>query len=791
MAGTTCFHCGDTVVEHFYNADKSKSFCCNGCLTVFDLLNSSHLGNYYSIENSPGLRIDQIRNDERFAILDDQAFAQQFIQFQDDHITKVTFHLPQIHCSSCIWLLENLSRLNPGVVNSLVSFTKRTADITFENNIISLRQVVELLASIGYVPDLKRKEEAHSRSNKKLIFQIGIAGFCFGNIMLLSFPEYLGLDESAAEFQRFFSWISMLLAFPVMFYSGLDYLKSAVAGLRQRFINMDVPIALGMLTLFGRSGYEVLSGTGVGYFDSLAGLVFFLLIGKWFQQKTYSALSFERDYKSYFPIAVQRIQGGEKELVRIEELSENDVVQLRNNELIPADGILKADRVLVDYSFVTGESDAVSRGKGDVLYAGGRIIGAMVSMKLTRKVDNSYLTKLWNQDVFQKERPVEDLNSVSNKVSKYFTVIVLLITLFTAVYWQLIDPSVTFNAVTAVLIVACPCALALSVPFTYGNLTRFFGRVGFYLKNAQIIETMAKVDTVVMDKTGTITYKDTKHVVFVGADLASDDKELIHACCSNSVHPLSVSIKRHLVSFGGAKSSQFEELSGKGLTGEVDGKKLRLGSQEFIGCDVVSTEGKSQVHVEINGEYKGYFSFEQRYREGMDELINTLSNQYKLHLLSGDVRSQAETVKAQFTFEEAHFEQSPQDKLSYIAKLQDEGKVVLMLGDGLNDAGALKQSDVGISVSDDVSQFTPACSAILNATKLKQMARFLSLANASRKIVVLSFTLSFMYNIVGLAFAVSGQLSPVFAAILMPLSSISVVALTTLAVRSVTSKMES
>ncbi len=791
MSKSICYHCGDECVEEHLNKDASKSFCCVGCLTVFELLSDNHLGTYYSLEQSPGMRIDQLRNEQRFAILDDAHFAQQFIQFEDDKLVKVSFHLPQIHCSSCIWLLENLNRLHPGVLHSLVSFTKRTADITFEKEQVSLREVVELLAAIGYAPDLKRKEEAHAKVNKKLIYQIGVAGFCFGNIMLLAFPEYLGLEGDADSFQQFFSLISFGMSLPVLLYSGWDYLESAVKGIRQRFINMDVPIALGILTLFGRSTYEVFSQTGTGYFDSLAGLIFFLLIGKWFQKKTYEALSFERDYKSYFPIAVQRLHEGNEVLTKIEELQEGDVVLLRNNELIPADGALMSKDVLIDYSFVTGESDAVHRSKADILYAGGRVVGAMVQMRLTKKVDNSYLTKLWNQDVFKEKAPIQDLNSVSNKVSKYFTLIVLLITIATAVFWQMTDPSLTFNAVTAVLIVACPCALALSIPFTYGNLTRFFGRVGFYLKNADVIETMSKIDTVVLDKTGTLTYKDTKHVRYVGEPLSPFELDAIKALTGNSVHPLSVSIKSHLQAKGQLTCDHFEEHSGKGIEGQVEGKLFKLGSALFVGAKGEGAEGKSQVYVLIDGIQKGYFAFDQRYREGMSDFIQQLTERYEVHLLSGDVKAQEASVKAQFGFHASLFEQSPQDKLNYIRVLQEQGKTVAMLGDGLNDAGALKQSDVGIAVSDDVSQFTPACSAILNASHLKQMNWFFALSRKSRHIVVSSFTLSFLYNIVGLTFAVSGQLSPIFAAILMPLSSISVVVFTTLAVRKISAQSKS
>ncbi len=284
-----------------------------------------------------------------------------------------------------------------------VHFLKKEVNITFCHSSLSLRSLVELLQSVGYTPDISLATSAKPKPNKRnnLILKIAIAGFCFGNVMLLSLPDYLDADFSLSPtYRTFFSYLTLLLSLPVFFYSASSYFSGAIKGLRHRLLTLDVPIVLGLLTLFGRSSYEVFTQTGTGYFDSLTGLVFFLLIGKWYQNKTYQALSYDRDYASYFPIAVTRLVNQQEVTTPLKDIQVGDQLLIRHQELIPADAILLRGEARIDYSFVTGESEPVEKVSGDYLYAGGKQQGGPLTIELRKPVANSYLTDLWNQDVF-------------------------------------------------------------------------------------------------------------------------------------------------------------------------------------------------------------------------------------------------------------------------------------------------------------------------------------------------------------------------------------------------------
>ncbi len=776
-----CIHCGNSCGKIPVIFD-GKPFCCSGCFTVYQILNTNKLKQYYQIEQMPGIRIEDEKQpaSETYAFLDLDKFKSQILTFSEGGISKVSFFIPTIHCASCIWLLENLHQLHSGIIQSFVNFPKKEINITFNETEISLRQLVELLVSIHYIPEINQhsiEKPTGDKAEKRLFIKIGIAAFSFMNAMIYHFPQYLpGHQFLDADMKRLFGWLSVALAIPVLLFSANDYFLTAWKSLKKKMISIDLPIALGLITLFTQSLIEILSGRGIGYIDSLTGLVFFMLIGRWYQGKTYQALSFERDYKTYFPLAVTKITGEGTKTIALEDLRPEDHILVRNQEIIPADSVLLSETANIDYSFVTGESMPVAKKAGDFVFAGGRQIGNAIELTIEKEVEQSYLTQLWNQT----ENPFaanNKLNTIINRVSQYFTIAVVLIALCAGGFWYFNKPDIAVFAFTSVLIIACPCALALTVPFTFGSTMRQFGRRGFYLKNTAVIEHLQRVNTVVFDKTGTITNARQSEVQFMGNDLSPKQKLMIKSLAFHSSHPLSKTLCNSIEGDQLLDVTDFQEIPSMGLSGKINDIRINLGSKYFVTGSKTDEENmKTEVWVFINDSVAGYFQFENEYRRGLKELIGKLEKNYELHLLTGDNEAEKPNLISYFgNSRSLHFNQSPTDKLEYVRNLQKQGKNVLMIGDGLNDAGALNESNVGIVIADNVFNFSPACDAILDSKRFANLNKYIDFTRQSMKIVYAGFGISFLYNLIGLSFAVQGNLSPIVAAILMPASSVSVV----------------
>jgi Cu+-exporting ATPase len=782
MSKDICFHCGDTCTTTKIIHDD-KLFCCNGCKTVFEIFSENDLTCYYDLEQNPGATPIDING--KYDYLDKAEIVEKLIDFQEDSTEIVTLYIPHIHCSSCIWILENLHQLNQHVLSSQVDFPKKKVTITYKTEEFSLKLLVEMMSRIGYEPyiSLENYDQTQKDLDRSLIYKIGVAGFAFGNVMFLSFPEYFEVSEYWLEqYKPVFRWLMFFFSLPVVFYAGRDYFKSAIKGLRSKILNIDIPIALGITVLFIRSTIDIVFNLGSGFFDSLTGLVFFLLLGKIVQQKTYKFMSFERDYKSYFPIAVTKITSeGKEENTQVYEIERGDRLLIRNHELLPVDGILMSASAEIDYSFVTGEAKLVKKVSGEKVFAGGKQRGSAIEIVADKSVEQSYLTQLWSNDVFQKDYNPK-FQSLIDKISKKFTIAVLTIAFSGLVFWLFYDAGLALNVFTAVLIIACPCAIALATPFAMGNLLRIFGKNGFYLKNTNVLEQLADLDVFVFDKTGTLTTNQKSEISYSGLSLSEDDKMVLKNSFRNSNHPLS----RELYSFLSTQNIQdaesFEEHLGEGIVSSYNDHTYKLGSAKFVANHVDEATLSTAVHISKDETYLGKFEFDTIYRKGVEPLFQSLDEHYKLIILSGDNEGEKPVLTKMLPkTTQMFFNQKPDSKMRLIEKIQTEHKKVAMIGDGLNDAGALKQADIGIAISENVNVFSPACDAIMDASQLYNLDKYVNISKKGIKIIKLSFVFSFLYNMIGLYFALTGQLRPVIAAILMPLSSISIVIFTTLA----------
>ncbi len=783
-----CFHCGDACKNHKLDIG-TKSFCCNGCRSVYLLLNEHTLEEYYCLNKNPGTAIKDIAP-EKFRFLDDKNIAGKILSFNNSTRASATLYLPQIHCSSCLWLLENLNRINPHILSSQINFPAKELSISFEIQQLSLRGLVELLTSLGYEPHLnfeEPKKERQVSAPGKTAYKIGITGFCFANIMLISFPEYLGLQSAQdARLITFFRYTNLLLALPVFFYGAQEFFRNAWFSIKQRHINIDAPIALAIAVTFTRSVYEILSNIGAGYLDSMSGIVFFMLLGRAIQNRTYSTLSFNRDYKSYFPIAVTITRQGKELVIPVHEVSTQDIMTLRHQEIIPADCILSRGKALIDYSFITGESTPEHPLAGDLIYTGGRVAGSSIEVIVIKDFNQSSFTKLWHHEAFRQRKSGNE--AITNLISRYFSLTVLLIASGAFAFWQVKDPGLAWNALTAVLIVACPCSLLLTTTFTNGYLMAQFAAKGLFLKDAGTIENMARISHIAFDKTGTLTEARQRSVRIVKMSLSPIEKELMLAVISQSVHPLSRAIAHHYGYKAKIVKGEIQEIPGKGLDAWIAHTHIKIGSKYFVsGVDEENDTPFSEVLVSVNEVVKAHFSFDNQIKPGVAELLGTLSKDYGLSMVSGDNESSKGQLQSLFPpGAQLAYRQSPLEKLKHVQALQANGEAVMMIGDGLNDAGALQQSEVGVAVVAHSFSFSPACEAIIEAGKLSLLPGFLRQAQKAQRLIITGFIYSLLFNLVGISFAVTAHMSPLVAAILMPSSSLGIILIAYMGIKMIT-----
>lgn len=763
-----CAHCGLPAFEHIKQGNLY--FCCQGCKTAFSFL-----------QDTENCQIPLGKNEVpegKFAYLDQADVFQKWVIGRRGDAVRMRLQLPSIHCASCVQVLERLYLKKPGVLASQVNFLTKELDISFRPEVLKFSELVVYLSALGYTPSLVDPGQ-NGQQNKAisesmlLTLKMAVAGFCAGNIMLLSFPEYLGLED--ASYQHFFGWLNLALALPAVFFSGWLYFKSVYNALVYKILNIDVPIGVGMIATLVLSLYEIITQTGSGYFDSLTGLIFFLLIGRWVQDRTYRFLSFERDFRSYFPLSITKLDGDAEMQILSSDIKPGDLLHIHFGEIIPCDGLIISGIGLIDYSFVSGESTPIRLKAGERVLAGGKQMSGQLLMRSEQEMSRSQLTHLWNNPIFLKEgKP--PLRSFTDSVAYWFTPIILVFAVVVALVWLWFDPSRSLHAFLAVLIIACPCTLSLSYPIALGNTMRLWGKEGLFLKNAEVVERLSQIKTLVFDKTGTLTQRLGVEIHYFGKPLSQEEKLAVLSVLGGSKHPLSQSIYGY---FGHPKLVpvfDFAETEGLGVKGKIADREVKAGAAHWVQCPEEKTEG-SHVYVAIDGQFVGYFQVKSAPQPFVEGMLQRLKRHFHLHLLSGD-RAEGQsfwTLLFKRLGGSSRFEMRPDDKLDVIRDLQQNGAHVAMIGDGLNDAGALRMADTGIAMASHAHQFTPGSDAILLSEKLPQLPDFMAQARWTMKVVRFSFLLSVMYNFIGLTFAVRGELQPMVAAILMPLNSLTMV----------------
>lgn len=785
-AAKVCAHCGAAGAPLFI---AGRNFCCDGCGRVYGILREQNLLGFYDFSGAkPASLRDAPAPD--FGYADGEWFRRTFATPVGEARYTMRLKLPAIHCAACVWLLEKLPEMLPGVTGARINYLRKELTVTAENSLPTSR-LVQFVADLGYTPDFKPesgRSRALTRYDKSLLKRMAVAAFGFGNAMLFSFPEYFS-DRLEGRFQLTFMALNIALATFILFYSAGEFFANAFRALRRRKIILDLPIAVGITAMFARSIAEILAGTSSGYFDTFAGLIFFLLIGRYVQSRSYTYLAFERDNLLFLPLAVRRREGDIEKVVAVQSLAVGDTIRLLSGEIAPTRCRVLSAAGAADYSFITGEALPVQLKAGDNFETGGKVVGQSVELEITEPVDQARINRIW-EGATKSEANVSfgEESSFADRMLPYFTFIVIAAAAAGLIYWLPKDTAKAWNAFSAVLVITCPCALAMAKPFSFYTTQSVLGRAGLYLKSAASVEKFFQIGRILFDKTGTITSGNAYDVVFSGI-LAESERIALKALTRESAHPLSKAVCSSLGDEALTGISGFSEIPGQGITGTVAGARYRLGSAAFLkeGQVVVPEAGTgtpaSLVHAAIDKRYLGAFAVSNALRPGLPGVVAELSPRYQLALLSGDTdREQARFEKIFPGGTPFYFSASPERK-SEIVRGFNADAATMMIGDGLNDAAALGAASIGIALSEEQANFSPASDAILKASSFGRLPRLIQQARQAKKTAVIAYLISFGYNIFGVSVALTGGLTPLFCAILMPISSLSVIGFTFMTAR--------
>lgn len=736
-APSNCSYCQQPIAKK-PPFSKNALYCCAGCETADELTSGKSLA---------GPDRKTIIRYQHLSI----ASEKEGIKTYDKQWSTWELILPHIHCSSCLILLEKIPQWLEGVHEIRVSYSAKRIEVSFDKSTINPALLAAWLDHLGYPPRLVRK---HKSRDTKDIWHIGLAGFAFGNAMMGAFPEYFGLNSAAQQnLLLFFRYSTGFFATLSLAVAGNIYLKSAFTAVKKQVWSLDIPIAIGMLALWFWSSFLLFSGTNGGYFDSLAGLVFFLRLGRFFQKQTYSAFSFESNVNDFLPLSI--FSCDQNAFVRLNDLNLGECIELPKEGVLPVD-VKVEGKVLVDYSFITGESDPIVHQTGDIALMGGRVLNALKG-KVYKLAPARDLEKIWQSGTVE-------TGWVSTKVTAAFTMAVITLSILATVAWWFIDPTRAVEIGVSILIIACPCALSLAAPFAYGTARTLMSKMGLFLKSGEGVARLGDLKTVAWDKTGTLTHKEQKITIQWHGE---QEPLLLKSIVARSIHPIAQGVSSYLEPSPTVECFQWQEHLGQGISAVDDkGRTIRLGSGRWLELD------GSATYMTIDGKLSATINIQAGYRETMEEVLQGLAKlSLNVLLISGDHPKILPKRWLIFFKNKLFFNQQPEQKAAIVRQHDD----VLFIGDGLNDIQALQASKIGLSLVEEDLGYFPKSDGLLLSISLTKLPAFIAYAKNMRRVVKLAYGGSLAYNLIGIVLAVLGWMSPVVAAVLMPLSSISVV----------------
>ena len=790
MSIIKCTHCQlefDESVMITEDNNPNVYFCCNGCQGVYHILKDDGLDDFYEkMGNSKIAPPLQVESDS--SGFDMESFKQRYIKTTADGFSSIDLVIEGIHCAACIWLNEKVLANTEGIVDATINFTNNKAKIVWDEETIALSKVIDTIRSIGYnaYPYDRTAEDIKATKNKKDYFmRMAIAVFASMNIMMIDVAKYAGFFSGMKDETLHLVHIAeFIFSTPVLFYSGWIFFKGAYYGLKNRIVNMDLLVSAGATLTYIYSLYVLFGGKGHSYFDSVAMIITFVLVGKYLEViGKKNAVDTMDKIRSQVPHEATIVEEGIKKIVPLDAIKVGDIIEVKRGEKATVDGMLIGSTATFDESSLSGESLPVEKKEGATIYSGTINSGKVIRYTATKNYANSTLSNIVNllEDALASKPEIED---TTNELSKYFSITILLLSLVTfgAWYWLDNDFEEALIVAISVIVIACPCALALATPIASLIGISWAAEKGLLFKEAKFIETFSKADTVVLDKTGTIT-EGKLEVKKVTGEISSEILPILYALSDGSTHPVSLAIKKYLEknfeSIETIELFNIEQVEGKGLKANYNDRIIAGGNSRLIDeleIDFEFDTVYTVYHFAIDGKVVLSFELDDSLKEGITELIDYLSTiKVNIIMATGDNEKVAKRVSESIGLKEYKSELSPIDKANYIKSLKDDAKGVVMVGDGINDALALSYADVAIAMGSGSDVALAVSDVVILNNSLKAIEDSFMISQRTFKFIKQNLAISLIYNVITIPIAMAGYVIPLVAALSMSLSSLLVV----------------
>jgi P-type Cu2+ transporter len=787
-----CAHCGLPVPSGLIDDTAPQQFCCTGCTTAFAILHEHGLDSYYGFAER---RESPVRASGRsYEEFDHPAFAERYIRTQADGLSRTELYLEGVHCASCVWLVERMPMVVPGVVRAELDVRRSLAVLEWDLSAVPLSAVARALDSLGYPPHPFRgvaRDAMRRKEDRAMLVRIGVAGAIAINVMLAALALYSGeLSGMEAQYTRFFRWISFGLIVPTFIWPGRVFFTGAWASWRTRSLHMDLPIAIALAAGFVRGAINTFTDSGPVYFDGLAILIFALLVGRFLQQRGQRMAADAAELlHTVAPVSARIVDAGGSREIPTDALLPGMVLDVRAGESFAADGTIVEGHSCVNAALLTGESRPVPVALGERVFAGTHNIESPLRVLVEESGETSRIAKLMRQ-VEESARRRAPVVLMANRLAGIFVAAVLTAAALTwGIKYQRHSATALDDAI-ALLIVTCPCALALATPLAITVSVGRAAKRGMLIKGGDALELLSKPATLVLDKTGTITEGTTALVSWVGPEWV---KPLVLALEDGSSHPLADGFRRAWSGMTTGVVQDSRHVAGGGLEGTVDGRFVRIGSPRFVlaagTAEPAAVDAAMQasldamertltpVYVAVDGQVVAAAGLGDRVRDDARAALDTLrAAGWRTIMLSGDAPEVVSAVGSSLGFaaSDAIGSASPEDKLGFVEHLKRDGRVV-MVGDGVNDAAAIAAAHVGIGVHGGAEACLSTADIYLTRPGLSSLVELTQGSRNTMHVIRRNIAFSIGYNIIGAGLAVVGLLNPLIAAVLMPTSSLTVV----------------